>query len=231
MSTEQLDLPTTDKSAGESLGCLALALLCIGLIVVGLVEVIPVLAFTGLALAVAGVVWVFVSDAAEKEQRSTAFDQLCKKHDMAYRAELSSSRRDLHIAVSHDSEIVMMHSASGTLKVRVRQILSVDLMVDDRTVYESGSVLPGAVVGGLALGGAGAIVGALATSRGRTKDEIRRISLRLRVDDVNRPLVTLDFLSSPTAWDAAQSQVEAAEQWTALIEVLRHRLAPAEGRD
>lgn len=168
-------------------------------------------------------------DVTRFREREQAFCRLCKEHGVDYKSEVSSPGHDLCIATSPDSETVIIRSPSpgptgSTLKINVREILSVDLAVDEHSVYESGSVLPGAAIGGLAFGGAGAIVGALATGGGRTKEEIRKISLRLRMNDLDTPLVVIDFLKSPTPWLTAQDQLEAAEKWTNLIEVLRHRL-------
>lgn len=234
MSIEELEQTKTDSSAGcwQGLGCL----LCIGLVVGSVTIHSPPMAFFAILVGAVVLISVPITSRMEKEQTSVSFLQLCKRHELDYKSELSSSQHDLHIATSRDSETVMVRcpgpAPSGqTIKINIRQILGVDLAVDERSIYETGSVLPGAVAGGLTFGGAGAIVGALATGGGRTREEIRSISLRLRMNDLNTPLVIINFLTSPTRWEMAQDQVGAAEKWTNLIEVLRHRLATSERGD
>ncbi len=80
-----------------------------------------------------------------------------------------------------------------------RDLLEVELVQDGISITKTSrsSQAANALIGGAIFGGVGAVVGAL-TSTSVTSDKIKRIDLRLTVNDLDRPLFILNFLNSAT---------------------------------
>ena len=112
--------------------------------------------------------------------------------------------------------------------IDVHKVLNVELSIDDKTVYKAGSIasLAGAAVGGVTFGGAGAIVGSLTSARKNT-GKISNLSIKLRINDTNNPLLEINFIDKPTksSNEDVIKKMKVAEKWTNLIEVMRHRIA------
>lgn len=105
------------------------------------------------------------------------------------------------------------------------QIASVELNVDGATITSTnrGSQAVGAAVGALAFGGVGAVVGGLSGSS-RSTGTVRRISLKVIVDDAQHPFFDVTFFQSadqkkgdaPTGIVVKQAR-QIAEQFHALL--------------
>jgi hypothetical protein len=165
-----------------------------------------------------------------------AFTALCQDEEIGPKPNYSDSGRGLYLGLDEQRMRVLVQARSPTAYdkktwawwvIDVKRVLNVELAVNDQAVYRAGPVatLAGAAVGGLAFGGFGAITGALAT--GRTgAGKISALALKLRVDDIDQPLIEIPFIVAPVkASDGdAQARMALAEKWTNLIEVLRHRM-------
>jgi hypothetical protein len=85
------------------------------------------------------------------------------------------------------------------------------------------SQLLGAAVGGALFGGLGAVAGAV-TGKTRTKNEISTVLLVVTVNDLQRPVYTVEFLNEkkaiPKASSKAQKAIEDARTAQALVAVL-----------
>lgn len=132
----------------------------------------------------------------------------------------------------------------------VSQILSLEVIEDGQTVSHStttgggeiktstGSMLGRAVVGGVLLGGVGAIIGGStarktttseAVTHTNTVENVNEIKLKMLVNNTTKPLISIPFLSSPTvkgstAYMEACQKIEHCE---ALIKVLMMRASQA----
>jgi hypothetical protein len=128
----------------------------------------------------------------------------------------------------------------------VTEILSLEVIEDGQTVSHStttgggeiktssGSMLGRAVVGGVLLGGVGAIIGGStarktttseAVTHTNTVENVNEIKLKMLVNNTTKPLISIPFLSSPTvkgstAYMEACQKIEHCE---ALIKVLMMR--------
>ncbi len=102
----------------------------------------------------------------------------------------------------------------------------------------TGSVVGRAIVGGVLLGPAGAIIGgATAKKKAQAKtvgtekttqiDIVTAVNLKLLVNDTQRPIFLINFLNEAAAKNtsAYQKATETATQWHGLLSVLKHRAA------
>lgn len=165
-----------------------------------------------------------------------------------------SSRATVGVAFDFDTLKICVYEVSNSdVKIvvfPVSQILSLEVIEDGQTVSHStttgggeiktssGSMLGRAVVGGVLLGGVGAIIGG-ATARKTTTAEtvthtntvenVNEIKLKMLVNNTTKPLISIPFLSNPTvrgstAYTVACKNIEHCE---ALIKVLMMRASQA----
>jgi len=126
-------------------------------------------------------------------------------------------------------KICLITKAEGINSYRVFSYLdlfSVEIFEDGTSVTktERGSQIGGALVGGILLGGVGAIMGGLSGSK-ETSQKIKRIDLRLRVNDTKNPLHEVRFLNRESTKDAYayKEAIKSARHWHGLAEVLIKR--------
>jgi hypothetical protein len=104
--------------------------------------------------------------------------------------------------------------------------MSVEIFEDGTSVTKTvrSSQIGGAVVGGLILGGVGAIIGGL-SGKAETTRKVNRIDLRIIVNDTTHPLHDVVFLNVETKNDTLRYQqaMQQARHWNGVIEVLINR--------
>jgi hypothetical protein len=114
----------------------------------------------------------------------------------------------------------------GARVVTYRQILSAEVFEDGASITKTMrlSQVGGAVVGGLLLGGVGAVVGSL-TGKKETRATVNRVELRVIVDDTQRPLHDVILLNrNVKRTDPAYiTAIGAARRWVGIVEVLVKR--------
>jgi len=83
------------------------------------------------------------------------------------------------------------------------------------------SQIGGALVGGIALGGVGLMIGGL-SGKAESTEKVKRIDLRIIVNDTKNPLHDVNFLYIPTNKESGyyQMSLQKARQWHGIIEVL-----------
>lgn len=84
--------------------------------------------------------------------------------------------------------------------------------------------MAGVAVGGLLLGGVGALVGGL-SGKTETSEKIKRTDLRLIVNDTNTPLHDVAFIDNEVKKDGIIyiQTIQAARRWHGILEVLLKR--------
>lgn len=109
-----------------------------------------------------------------------------------------------------------------------KDVLSVEIVEDGETITSTvrSSQIGGALIGGIALGGIGAVIGGL-SGKTKTSGAVRKIILRLVVNNTGNPLHEVSFLNLETGIkkiDARyQEAMQLARHWHSLIEVLIKR--------
>ena len=110
--------------------------------------------------------------------------------------------------------------------INYKDIFSVELFEDGTSVTKTvrSSQIGGAVVGGLLLGGVGALVGGV-SGKTETSEKIKRIDLRLIVNDTNSPLHDVTFMNGELKKDNIiyTEKIQAARHWHGIVEVLIRR--------
>lgn len=110
--------------------------------------------------------------------------------------------------------------------VDYKDLLSCELFEDGITITKTvrSSQLGGALIGGIALGGVGAIIGGL-SGKTLSFDKVNRVDLRLIINDTKNPLHDINFMNIETKKDSLiyKYSIQQARHWHGLIEVLIRR--------
>lgn len=118
------------------------------------------------------------------------------------------------------------HNIVTTRVFTYNDLLSSEIFEDGTTITKTvrTSQIGGALIGGLALGGVGAIIGGL-SGKSQTSDKVKRVDFRLTVNDTKSPLHDVNFLNLETKKDGFlyKQAIQQARHWHGLIEVLVKR--------
>lgn len=131
------------------------------------------------------------------------------------------------IALNDEGTQVCLLSQSDSPRVfSHKDILSVEVFEDGETLTRTvrSSQAAGAIIGGLALGGVGAIIGGLSGSS-RSSQKVKRVELRVVVNDLKHPTHTVCLLDVEVkkSADLYKLAVRAGQHWHALLDVLIKR--------
>lgn len=123
-------------------------------------------------------------------------------------------------------KICLIKQSMGNIDLDVltyRDILSSEIFVDGVTITKTarGSQLGGALIGGLALGGVGAIIGGLSGNT-TSSEKITKIDLQIIVNRTNNPIHDINFMSVDGKKNGIiyKSAMEQARHWQGLLTVL-----------
>ena len=107
-----------------------------------------------------------------------------------------------------------------------RDILSSEIFEDGETITKTarGSQLAGALIGGLALGGVGAIIGGL-SGKTTSSGEVKKIDLRITVNRTKNPIHDINFMDVECKKGGYlyNQAMKKARHWHGLMEVLINR--------
>jgi hypothetical protein len=126
-------------------------------------------------------------------------------------------------------KICLITNSAGGVSERIisyKDIFSAELFEDGTSITKTvrSSQVGGAVVGGLLLGGVGAIIGGL-SGKTETSGKIKCIDLRLIVNDTNAPLHDVAFMNVEDKKDGFYytQAIQQARRWHGIVEVLIKR--------
>ena len=132
------------------------------------------------------------------------------------------------IALDESREkICLFYRHNGSLASRIasyNEIISSEIVEDGTTITKSGASVGRALVGGVLLGGVGAVVGGLSGKK-ESSEKINKIELQIIMNDTTRPIHRVNFLSRPSEKDESfyKNAMEKALHWHGLIRVLIER--------
>lgn len=147
------------------------------------------------------------------------------------------------ITLDTNQKRVIIHSLNidgniESVEVDFKNIIKSEIVVDENVVtsFSRGGQLAGSLIGGIAAGGIGAVIGGLTSNKQSTK-RIKKIDLKLLIENFQNPIITFDFLQGRTDVglentsgfkDTDEKVVNAirnAEEWQALMEIAIKKVA------
>ena len=123
--------------------------------------------------------------------------------------------------------ILRGHSLQPSM-IPYRDLLSSEIIEDGETVTKTsrGSQIGGALIGGLALGGMGAIIGALSGSS-KSLNKVSKIALMITINDVKDPVHYVMLLDENIArvksYSAYKNAMGEAQKWHGKLKVVIHQ--------
>jgi hypothetical protein len=115
---------------------------------------------------------------------------------------------------------------SKTTFVAASKIMSVSIYEDERSITHAhrGRQIGAAVVGNALAGSTGAIIGGLG-AKAKSTDMVKRVTLRIEIDNPSKPLLDIDFLKSQTlrgGYVHEQTSKE-ARTWSSLVTAIMRK--------
>jgi hypothetical protein len=140
------------------------------------------------------------------------------------------------LAVDETRQLVCLlfsNESQSPRTISYKDILSAELFEDGSSVTKTarGSQVGGAIVGGLMLGGVGAIIGGL-SGKTVTTGKVKRVELRLTINDTKAPLHDIAFMNTEGAKDGIvhTAAMQLARRWLGIADILI-KAADAEARN
>jgi len=115
-----------------------------------------------------------------------------------------------------------------TEKINYKDILQAEVVEDSQAVTQTvrSSQIAGTIIGSLALGGIGAAIGGLSGKK-EHNDKVRKIDLRIIVNDTTQPIRKFQFIdfvnAKDTKDDLYKKFYDDAFEWYQTLEVLMHQ--------
>ncbi|MGD0030620.1 hypothetical protein SLT67_04605 [Paenibacillus illinoisensis] len=131
----------------------------------------------------------------EEARREKLIDLLDNTPEFSFSQVIANERHDLAIAVDEQgNKLCIIDSAIRVFSSR--DILELELVEDEvqLTKTSRSSQIGGALVGSVLAGGVGAVIGGLSGQKTTSNDKVKRIYLKMIVNDTKRPYVTIEFL-------------------------------------
>jgi hypothetical protein len=178
----------------------------------------------------AGIVSAVIKNAAYKERREALDARLQNLPDFTPTQKVVGAGSKSAVAIDEQRKTIglITENESGFLErvISYRDLISVELFEDGNTITKTSrsSQIGGAIVGGLLLGGLGALAGGLSGKKNAT-NTITRIDLRLILNDTATPLHDVVFLATECKKDGAlyKLNMQQARHWHGVFEVLIKR--------
>lgn len=167
-------------------------------------------------------------DAANKQKAKTKaiLENLRRVEDFSATQLLIGSEGNTGLAIDEQrKKVCLIDQRQGNATFRLipyKDLISSELFEDGTTVTKTmrASQIRGAIVGGLVLGGVGAIIGGL-SGKNQASSRVKEVTLRIVVNDIQSPLHDVNLLNLETTKDNAvyKQAIEQARQWQGIMEV------------
>jgi len=182
--------------------------------------------FVFVAAFVGGIILAIVNSSKRRDMAQS----MSGLKDFTPDFEIMGATGDNGVAIDESrGKLCLLTRVAGRIHRRViphTDLLSSEIFEDGETVTKTvrSSQLGGAVVGGLLLGGVGAVIGGLSGKRVQ-QGKIKRVELRLTVNDAASPTHTVGLLGQEVARNSMLYKMasDTARTWQARMDVLIKR--------
>lgn len=117
--------------------------------------------------------------------------------------------------------VLLIDNSFGSKIINFEKILDFDVYEDGDSLISGG--LSQALIGGLAFGGVGAIVGAVIGKK-RTQNVVNQLKLKITINDISNPLIILNILDEEVKRESEKYRelLTIVEEATAIFAVIIH---------
>ncbi|HCL3146628.1 SHOCT domain-containing protein [Pseudomonas nitroreducens] len=186
-------------------------------------------AFIGAAIVIPVIVYMAMKLLDARKRTTEALGAL---DDFTANKTVFSENTCAGIAIDEGRQkLALMKKEPGVIKViTYKDLVSAEIFEDGNSVTRTSRAgqFGGAVVGGLVLGGVGAIIGGLSGKK-VTESKCNRIELRLVINDTSEPTHDVVFLDQETERNFVyKNAMDAARSWHAMCSVFIKRADEAQ---
>ena len=185
-----------------------------------------------------GVVALFLVQRVLSSRVETAIEKQIRSLDDFDPADIYISKLNfVGVAIDVNRKEILLSDLETFRRFKIHSIVSCEILEDDiQLAYANrGSQLTGVAIGGILLGGVGAVIGGLSGSR-RTVNKVKRIVMRFVTDDFETPnhdIVFLDAMLDQNAVERGSSTyketLEIAELWHSRVRAMMKAADRAQG--
>ena len=180
-----------------------------------------------LLIAAIGIIGGIAKIVIVSNKKKAMVKELDALPDFSPTQKIVGNNGDTGLAVDEErKKICLLKNEVSGINLKIisyRDVLSSEIFVDGETVTRTarGSQIGGALLGGLALGGVGAIIGGL-SGKTRSSEKVKRVDLRITVNDTKSPLHDINFMDTEGKKDGFvyKAAMDQARHWHGLIAVL-----------
>ncbi len=141
-----------------------------------------------------------------------------------------STKKNLFGLVLDDENNKIAFIENGQVSIRYfNSVLKCDVSIDGETITQTnrGSQLMGAAVGGVLLGGIGALIGGL-SGKQHSKSEVKEITLKIIVDDLKIPMHSIILFSEKSSRKPEKAELQIVDEWHSLLQIVISRKQSAQ---
>lgn len=184
-------------------------------------------------IAVAGIfALVFMIQYHKSKKAKAAKKSIEERTDFNADVSFVSTYDQRGLAIDSAGEQILFSDLGNETIGSFEDLMAVELLEDDSSITRTnrGSQLAGAAVGGLLLGGVGAIVGGL-TGSSSSQSTVKSIKLRIVRDNIDQPNFDITFLKWPGSKGLVKSHpvyknsIEEAATWHSRIANILKKLS------
>lgn len=157
-----------------------------------------------------------------------------RSHNNSCEVLMDKEKRKLHVIYSEEQTATNIHKYKH-VSCDFDDIIESEVIIDNHTITKTarGSQIGGAVVGGVLLGGIGAIIGGLSGTKG-SFDQVKHMDIKLTVNNLETPIIKINFLDGQDRKHNKlkqgyhknsldyQNAVKEIEKWQGMFEVILH---------
>lgn len=149
-------------------------------------------------------------------EKSIAEKKEARDEEKSIRKKFNPDRKNSYLQIDTDNKLFKVKNLSCNKIFNFDDIIDFELLEDDISVASGG--LGRALVGGITLGGAGAVVGAV-TGKKVTKKKITKLLVKLTLNDFDFPCILITLIDKPTK-TASKDYQKAFNEAHQLISIL-----------
>ncbi|WP_182103209.1 immunity protein [Niallia taxi] len=191
----------------------------------------------GICLTILGLIYLYFRKERvanrKKAQDIIKSQQLLEEHDEEFEPDNYYAAINYKIAVNEQKEIIKIYEINEEMNITeypipFEKIILSEIVMDNEVILKAsrGNQVAGALIGGIAAGGIGAIIGGSSPNM-KQNEIIQSITLKLIVDDIKKPNFKFDFLPEidelfkgyAKGRPEVKTALERAEYWNSVMEI------------
>ncbi len=178
---------------------------------------------------VAGIVIAIVQGINTSEKKKGMLLEIEKLDDFEVSQQIMGNDGESGLAIDEiRHKFCLIKQEYGTISTKIytyKDLLETEILEDGLSISKTarGSQLGGMLIGGLALGGVGAIIGGLSGKKNQI-DKVSSIDLKIVVNDTKSPMFLINFLKHSDGYKKDsfiyKTSIQTIREWNSLMAVL-----------